>query len=645
MKDFFAWIRTALLSDAALEIRTVLGNAVTLRVSAVEETEDTVVCRYEDGGQAVTATVTARGSGDAVVLRIDARTEILFTSTSGFPRAFTPERAVRMKLGPLAPEAILASRHDNAWWMYPAFLSSFAGVPDHSQSLLIRAGGRHIHLLPLCGDNIQCEFDGEGLFLSTQMNGLYELHGDFLAVAAADAPYEAIDKNYASARRLGAIRVPLFGERTLPAAFEGLGFCTWDAFYRNVSAENVYKKLDEFREKKIPVRFLLLDDGWYRTRDSMMTAFEEDRAKFPEGLRAFVRRVKEEYGIPYVGVWQTMNGYWHGIDPESRLFEEQKENLTLVPLGYWIPSVDDEERAFRFWDSWHSYLSSCGINFLKVDNQSSHLTHTIGVMPTAEACRIAHNALERSVNKYFAGAIINCMGMEMTDTLARPSSCVARNSDDFYPGREDGFSKHLIQNVYNAVCHGEIMRCDFDMWWSGDASAEESGVLRAISGSPVYVSDQIGKSSAEMLLRVVDDDGSVMYCDGAARPTTDCLYVDCRAARKLQKVWNKSGDAFAVAAFSVTSSDCTDEISFGTVPAMDPGRAYVAYEYFTQTYLPVTSETLLRVTLPPKGVRVWSVYPVLEGEDGKYIEMGDPSKFVPIASGHKTRRLLSEIFG
>jgi len=638
MQKFFARVLASLLGGGEAALRTVRGGETSLAIAETKETSAGVVCRYAPSPRVASLTVTARGEADAIVLRVDA----VLQYDNGRPGAFAPENALSLPLGPAEPEAMLASRHDGPWWMYPEFPDGFAALPARTQSLLVRLGGRYLHLLPLCGDNFRCELDGAGLHLTSDTSGLYALHGDFLAVAEAGEPTAAFEKNFAAARRLGAIRVPLAAERPLPEVFSGFGFCTWDAFYRDLSSEKIYAKLDEFREKRIPVHFLILDDGWFLSRDRMLCGFKEDRTKFPEGLAAFVRRVKEEYGVPHVGVWHAFDGYWCGIDPQSPLWAAQRENLTETPAGLWMPSID-EEKAFRFWDAWHGYLAACGIDFLKVDNQSSHSAHLLGVLPTAEACRIAHRALERSAAAHFGGAMINCMGMDMENVLARPATAVSRNSDDFFPRRERGFIKHLIQNTYNALWHGALYHCDFDMWWSDHESAIQSGVLRAISGSPVYVSDELTKSRRETILPTVEDDGAVMFCDHAARPTSDRILVDCRAAGRHLCLWNRSGEALALAAFSVADGECTDAVSFGAIPALRPDADYVAYEYFTRTYTRVTAQTTLSVTLPRDGVRVWSIYPVRRDEAGEFIEMGDPAKYVPIASRHKTTRRLAEL--
>ena len=152
-----------------------------------------------------------------------------------------------------------------------------------------------------------------------------------------------------------------------------------------------------------------------------------------------------------------------GIDPESELCIEWRDCLSENPAGLIFPSLD-EEKAFRFWDAWHSYLACCGVDFVKVDNQSAWPRFIEGMMSTVEGTRHEHRAIERSIFKNFGGAVINCMGMDAENVLSRPKSALSRNSDDFFPDKERGFTDHLLQNVYNAVWHGQMYFCDFDMW-------------------------------------------------------------------------------------------------------------------------------------------------------------------------------------
>ena len=597
-------------------------------------TDDGVRCTYLTNEDGFRAELQVTFTQEAVLFSLDA------SCTEGF----AAQKALSFRLGPTVPDAMLGSRHDGPWWMYPTFGGDYASLAPKTQSLLLQKGVLHYHLLPLCSGNFRAEFEAGCLYLSSGMEGIKHMQGTFLAAAVSTDPYEAVRNTYTAARNTGAIAVALREERTVPALFDGFGWCTWDAFYNDVSSALIYQKLEEFREKDIPVKWIIIDAGWMQKNERCLTGLAEND-HFPEGLSAAVKKIKEEYGIEKVGIWHTLQAFWEGIDPGSPLAEEMGDALIMTASGKLIPSLD-ADGADRFWNAWYSYLSSCGIDFVKVDNQSSLPVQLTGTVPSSEGCRAAHAHLERAVERYFDGVIINCMGMDMENVLARPKTAVSRNSDDFYPTHERGFIKHLYQNAYNAVWHSMLYCCDYDMWWSDHPeSAIQSGVLRAISGSPVYVSDKIGETNRENILPLLDRDGMLMRCDGAACPTRDCLYTDCAEEGHHLRVWNRAGDCFAVAAFNVSEESVTDVLDFGTIPGISEDCEYIAYEYFSKTYTRVNAFEDLEVTLPRDGVAVWSLYPIEvdEDEEREYITVGDGDKYVPIASQFKQRVCVDDL--
>lgn len=637
MQNLYSTVKNQFLSGMKAVIGQVHDQCQVFPAPEEEIGDSQIICRYPSDVMEY-CTVTVRGCEEAIVFRIDARLRFDFTGAFNL----SPENAFHLTLGGTAPDAMIASSHVGPWWMYPCFAKTPEDIQPRSQNLLIEALGNHYFFLPLCGDNFRCEIKGNGLNLISDVSGLYELHGDFLCISVEETPYQAIEKAYSHARELGAIRVPLLAERELPEMYRHFGWCSWNAFYHDVSADKLFSKLDEFREKQIPVEWILIDDGWSVIHNNKLAGFDADPVKFPGGLKACIDKIKNEYGIRYVGVWHAFNGYWNGIDPDGPFYTANKEFLCVTPSGMVVPALD-EEKAFRFWDAWHAHLAACGVDFVKVDNQSSWTGNVLGSMPAAEACRIAHAALERSIEKNFNGNVINCMGMDMENVLARPASALSRNSDDFFPGAKRGFTKHLVQNVYNALWHNEMFFCDFDMWWSSHESAVQSGVLRAISGSPIYVSDAVGGSDPSMILPTVENNGDVMLCDYAARPVSECIYVDCAAEKRLLSIWNRSGDAFALASFNLCEESVSDSVHFGGIPELNPEKEYIAYEYFTGQYTRITADTRLSLTLDADALRVWSIYPILRENDTEYILRGDLTKYVPIASNAKTKAWLHEI--
>ncbi len=527
---------------------------------------------------------------------------------------FMPEDSVVLRMTAAGqPKGMLANSMVSPWWQTPAFPAGFEALPRVTQNVLMQAAcGAHLHLQPLVGNKFRTDFYSDGLSVTLGVGGLKEIKGAVLSLSASNDPYVALEQTYVCQKKLGGIRVPLREERTYLDMFEHFGWCTWNACYHDVTSQKIYDKLDELKQKNIKIGWVLIDDGWFQyTSQQKLTSMKEDLTKFPEGLKETVRRIKEEYGVKYVGVWHAFTGYWEGIEPGSEVHREQKDNLMQTAAGWIIPSPRGE-RAFKFWDAWHSYLAAQGIDFVKVDNQSSFSTKLDGEMPTAEGVRRMHEALERSVNKNFGGAIINCMGMNTENILNRPTSALNRNSDDFFPKKENGFKAHIYQNAYNALAHGHMQYCDFDMWWSEHESALESSVLRAISGGPIYVSDETGKTDGTYIAPLIDENSRIFRPDFPARPTYDCLYTDCAAAEKPLKLFNFSGDNMAVAAFGLSDNQAQGTLRLADVPGA--GTRYVAVNYFTGEEIIVDEKTVLPIALDKGQVALWNFYAVKEGK-------------------------------
>jgi len=179
-----------------------------------------------------------------------------------------------------------------------------------------------------------------------------------------------------------------------------------------------------------------------------------------------------------------------------------------------------------FYRDWYEALRAEGIDFVKVDGQSAVKNYYENNLPVCQAARETHRALEGAAGAYMGGRLINCMGMAMENILGRPGSAISRNSDDFVPESENGFAEHLLQNGYNAVYHDEVYYCDWDMFWTHHRDAVKHGILRAVSGGPVYFSDRIGDTDLAAVLPLVYRDGRILRMDRAAKPSPDCIFHD-----------------------------------------------------------------------------------------------------------------------
>ncbi len=511
------------------------------------------------------------------------------------------------------------------WFQTPSFSRDLADLPPQTQDIHILSGGEHIHMLPLVSDDFRSEFKKDALVASVGCGGISQISGYLMTVAVENDPYEAIKSNFNAGRKSGAIKVPLRKDRYVPQIFNRIGWCTWDAFYRDLSAEKIYQKLEELKSKNIQLGFLLIDDGWSPTENMRLLSLYEDRQKFPEGLAACIKHIKEEYGVKYVGVWQAFNGYWKGIMPESSLAKELSDLLISCPNGLLIVSPDPDKN-YAFWNKWHTYLASCGVDFVKVDNQTTYSYYIDEVCKNVQAIRGAHEGLERSVFEHFRGNLINCMGMGIQDLFTRPRSGMNRNSNDFSPQAENGFSIHIQSNAYNAPVHGQMMCCDYDMWWTNHESGKAHSVLRAISGGPIYVSDRLNETDPTYLRPLTDREGEILQLDLQGMPTYDCFYVDCEKNAIPLKLFNRAGENFAVAAFGISNAAVKGTLRLSDIPGAS-GR-YLAREYFSGAEICMDSDTEIPIVLEKLDVMLWNLYPVKNG----IAKVGSPDVYMGCAS-------------
>jgi len=531
------------------------------------------------------------------------------------------------------------------WWTRPDFNTHITKIPARTQALMVRADANHSFFLPCCSNDFKSEFNGNTLRVFAGCDGYSQVNGCVLSVATHKSPFEAKNTAFDALIASGELNIKKRCERKLPEQFKYLGWCTWDAFYHKVSDDKMTEKLEEFKTKDIPVKWLIIDDGWAQTtgvdneNDWKLKSFTEDKEKFPNGLKGFSEKAKKDYGLMSVGVWHSFMGYWLGIEPDSEVYNQQKDNLRKTHSGLYFPDWESD-KSYKFWSKWHSYLKSQGIDFLKIDNQASLGAYLGGNYSKSAATKNYHEALEKSVKENFDSNIINCMGLTQENALSRAESPLTRSSDDFFPNGENGFGEHAIQNAYNCLYHGNLYFCDWDMWWTMHDSAVNSGVLRAISGGPVYVSDEAGKTDKNMLLPLCEKDGRLLMCDYAALPAEDCIYTDCINSLKPLKIFNKAGDVGVLALFNISaeSKPETGTISIDDIYGLE-GMEYIAYGYFSKKFYRLNKDTEIEITLNPEQCEIFNFYPV---KDGKIL-LGDTTKYISGASSEKVETDINEL--
>ena len=515
-----------------------------------------------------------------------------------------------------ADSDILAYYYFKDWWTRPAFVSSFDAVPQETAILFYRQGGLYRCLLALPGDRFRAHFEGGSgradtvrLVLSADGAGYREIHETAMLAASDPDPYRCMEKAMERAAKLYGI--PLREERPFPALFEKLGWCSWDAFYQDISEAGMLEKAEEIREKQLPFGWMLIDDGWQDYVDERMKSYGSNPEKFPSGLKGCVDKIRETCGIEKIGVWHAFSGYWCGIDPEGDLAKEHPDLFMSTHQGKLLPKP---EKAEAFYGEWYRRLAEAGISFVKVDSQSSTRQHYRTNTPTGRTAAALHQGLDRAAEKYMGGNLINCMGMAMEDVLQRPSSALSRNSDDFFPMEEKSFREHLLENAFNCPWHNVIYHGDWDMFWSNHPQAEKHALLRALSGGPIYVSDRVGETAPEVLRPLCYDDGSILRADRGAVPTIDCLLIDPEKSGylKLQNVCRGVG---YLAVYSCDEKGCTAPMRVGDISRLSPeaGRACAVWSPTLSSGFRAEKDTVWDCSLPGDGYCLYQLAPIENG--------------------------------
>ncbi|MGG1514098.1 Sip1-related alpha-galactosidase [Paenibacillus oryzisoli] len=595
--------------------------------------------RFQDEAEpaTVSATFRLRCCGDTVLGFVDA--QVLGGPAFMSRRSFAPVKGVAVTVEEMNDvQGLMANYQHNEWWTRPHFGSDVSQLPERTISLLWRTEDAYFRLLPVCGPEVRADVTGGGgeegagfsVGLSSHRGGLQRTEALAFVLGGGADPYALAERTTDAA--LLALNGPaiLRKGKTYPEVLDYLGWCSWDAFYQKVDEQGVLAKAAEFNALGVPVRWVMIDDGWSTTADGKLLGFEADAAKFPEGLGHTARRLKEQHGIRWVGVWHTIAGYWCGIHPLSVMAAELRPYLYATPDGSLIP-YPDPALGFGFWNAWHGYLRRQGIDFVKVDSQAAignfmQYDKTIGAAASA-----THQALEASTALHFDKRMINCMGLAAENIWHRPASAVSRNSDDFMPRSQHGFREHALQNAYNSFYHGPFYWGDWDMFWTMNHDDLQNAVLRAISGGPVYISDPLERTDPAKLLPLTYRDGKLLRCDQPAVPTLDGLLRDPTRELIPLKLWNTAGSAGLVAAFHIaeTASAVQGTVSAEDVPAL-AGQRVALYEHFSQTCRVLEAGEAFPFDLQPEACKLFLLAPLSSDVTG-VTPLGLADKF---ASSH-----------
>lgn len=492
------------------------------------------------------------------------------------------------------------------WWMTQRMGNRGQDIPFETQFLIVEArDGSHFDncgedgspdqealytvFLPILEGDFRAVLQGNErdeleICLESGDPAVTGFEGSHLVfVAAGSDPFEVITNAVKTVEK----HLETFSHRErkkMPDMLNWFGWCTWDAFYTDVSAEGVKQGLESLEKGGVPPRFVIIDDGWQSvgmdpiSKESKadntanfanrLTHIKENhkfqqngqegsRADDPAlGLRHIITEIKEKHALKYAYVWHAITGYWGGVRPGVDGMEHYESKMAYPVSSPGVQSNEpcdalnsittnglglvNPEKVFSFYNELHSYLASAGIDGVKVDVQNILETLGAGQGGRVKLARKYHQALEASISRNFPdNSIISCMSHNTDGLYSTKRTAVIRASDDFWPRDPASHTIHIASVAYNTIFLGEFMQPDWDMFHSLHPMAEYHGAARAVGGCAIYVSDKPGQHDFNLLKKLVLPDGSILRAKLPGRPTRDCLFTDpARDGKSLLKIWN-----------------------------------------------------------------------------------------------------------
>jgi raffinose synthase len=528
----------------------------------------------------------------------------------------------------------------------PYWMKAMAGMqagetPVETQVLLAElTDGRCALLVPLVDGPFRAALQGadaHGLELVAE-TGDPDLVGESvtgLFVAVGDDPYTLVERAApAVMAQMGTGR--LRRDKALPEFVDRFGWCTWDAFYQEVSQEKVRQGLESFAAGGVPPRLLILDDGWQSVRQVPSGAMRQTgfaaNEKFPGDLKPLVEMAKGEFGVESFLVWHALTGYWGGVDGEAMPgygVRAMARNFSPGILhhmpgfnNWWggIVGVVAPEQIYRFFQDYHRHLRAQGVDGVKVDTQATLEGVAAGFGGgRVGLMRAYHEALEGSVQTHFQGELINCMSCASEMLYGALNSTVTRTSTDFWPDRPESHGLHLYVNAQVSLWFGEFVHPDWDMFQSGHEMGAYHAAGRAVGGCPVYVSDKVGAHNFELLRKLVRPDGRILRADLPGRPTRDCLFHDPTKEDVLLKIFNRNGEAGVVGVFNAryAPEDPASARIAGSVGPEDvegiEGERFAVYAHAEGGLHPLGRKERWELTLEPLTYEVFTIVPIVAG--------------------------------
>lgn len=432
---------------------------------------------------------------------------------------------------------------------------SYANIPDkcftHTQHcgyylLLELKNGTYLAILPIVSNDIMSFisiYEGKPqLKLCTFGTQSYTGKAPLFSWAYANDPYSATYKCWENALKSEFCKdnVKWRSQKKYPELYEYLGWCTWEAFEGSITEEIVVNSIKTIKKSNVPVRWVIVDDGYLDQKakpDSkpQLISFGTNK-KFPNQWNS-INSLKDSNNVKWMGIWRNMSGSMYGVSPEHTM-KELAQHLTPKIISNtaqngskteWIKTMivkPGMEASGAFYNAMTDNTLKSGFDFQKVDFQTFNFWMYSG---TANAVKKAHENNQALENACKSNNIelLNCISQSNVNVFNTKHSVISRSSVDIKLNLPKENMKRTIQSFANNMWWAEVLVGDFDMYHTNNKeTAQYLTVARAISGGPVYISDEPSHFDKEVIDPMIFKNGKIIRTLAPAVPLPQSLFSD-----------------------------------------------------------------------------------------------------------------------
>lgn len=328
-------------------------------------------------------------------------------------------------------------------------------------------------------------------------------------------------------------RVQMRAAKTYPEPFRYLGWCSWEHYKKDIDARLLGQAVDQIEASGTPIRWLLVDDGHQTVAGGRLASLAPDAQKFPQGWAPLLARRRPDK-IRWMGLWHAFNGIFGPFDGKrGQLALENQfgpldahlQAYTFRDGTFKLPRPD-AAAASAWFDALIGGTAAHGFDFVKIDAQTRDLIFYRGERNAVETNGRKLQALGAAVERHGL-PLINCMAANSPCLFNTRASAVTRCSPDYVAGDLARGRTHLHQSFHASLVLGQTVWPDHDMFHSSDSAAGGPMALsKALSGAPIYLSDDPKDFRSEFIRPLCYDDGELLRPLAPAVPLPDSIFAD-----------------------------------------------------------------------------------------------------------------------